>query len=214
MPPTGQVSTARSSGEVQGATDSLGLAGSCAPGPAGEGSKSEPQTPTIKITPSNPWTSFPRLNAWDDVPEIGRYIQGLQKHRRVKSQGAAGGSPKALGPGFAADEGARLRAMRLTDFPSEAERPSLPVTPAPIRRPSYFGEDASEPDQAGLGSRPLPAAEGVPAQAEWVCVHGRRWGPADCPCNPADVGDRRKDPAEQLQKLAQQQSGPPAQARG
>ena len=51
--------------------------------------------------------------------------------------------------------------MRLTDFPSELERPSLPVTPAPIRRPSFWGE---ERDQEGE----LPAAEGVPSQEDWV----------------------------------------------
>lgn len=174
---------------------------------AREGSKSEPQTPIIKITPSNPWTTFPRLNAWDDVPEICRYVDGLQKHRRVKSQDALAGSPRPLSPGFAAGDGAKPRVMmRLTDFPSEVERPSLPVTPAPVRRPSYFGEDASEPGWDGSGNQPLPAAEGVPAQTEWVCVHGRRWGPADCPCNSADVAKRRKNPAEQLQKLAKQQS--------
>ncbi|XP_044721919.1 glycosyl transferase family 8 domain-containing protein [Hirsutella rhossiliensis] len=150
--------------------------------PVLEGSKSEPQTPIIKIAPLNPWSSFPRLNAWDDVPEIGRYVEGLQKHRRVKSQGAAGGSPRPSESGFAAGDSAKPRIMmRLTDFPSEAERPSLPVTPAPVRRPSYFGEDAAEPGRDGSGNQPLPAAEGVPAQTEW-------------------------DPAEQLQKLAKQQS--------
>ncbi|KAG8415236.1 glycogenin glucosyltransferase [Metarhizium acridum] len=49
-------------------------------------------------------------------------------------------------------------------------------------------------------------AEGVPSQSEWVCVHGRRWGPADCRCDLADVGLPYKDPAAQLQLLAQQQS--------
>ncbi|PFH60865.1 hypothetical protein XA68_10222 [Ophiocordyceps unilateralis] len=140
-------------------------------------SHSEPQspaTPSIKITPSNPWTSFPRLNAWDDVPEIGRYVEGLKTHRRAKSQGAAVDGPKL--PDF------RPQTMRLTDFPSETERPSLPVTPAPVRRSSYWGGDASG---SGGGdekaSQPVPSAEGVPAQTEW-------------------------DPAEQLQKLAKQQS--------
>ncbi|KAF4582953.1 hypothetical protein GQ602_006097 [Ophiocordyceps camponoti-floridani] len=137
-----------------------------------------PTTPSIKVTPSNPWTSFPRLNAWDDVPEIDRYVEGLKTHRRAKSQGAAIESPKL--PGF------KPQTFRLTDFPSEAERPSLPVTPAPVRRSSYWGGDSSDPgvgggdggEEAGL---PVPSAEGVPAQTEW-------------------------DPTEQLQKLAKQQS--------
>ncbi len=50
--------------------------------------------------------------------------------------------------------------MRLTDFPTEFERPSLPVTPAPVRRPSFWG---AERDAQG----DLPAAEGVPDQSEW-----------------------------------------------
>ncbi|PHH79762.1 hypothetical protein CDD80_3882 [Ophiocordyceps camponoti-rufipedis] len=142
------------------------------------GEPHSPTTPSIKVTPSNPWTSFPRLNAWDEVPEIDRYVEGLKTHRRAKSQGAAIESPKL--PCF------KPPAFRLTDFPSEAERPSLPVTPAPVRRSSYWGGEASDPgvgsgdggEEAGL---PVPSAEGVPAQTEW-------------------------DPAEQLQKLAKQQS--------
>ena len=50
--------------------------------------------------------------------------------------------------------------MKLTDFPTEFERPSLPVTPAPVRRPSFWG---AERDAQG----DLPAAEGVPDQSEW-----------------------------------------------
>lgn len=204
VPPVGQASRDMPPGEPEDANGPRALAESSVIESAREGSKSEPQTPIIKSNPSNPWMSFPRLNAWDHVPEIGRYVEGLQKHRRAKSQGAAFGSPD---PGFAVGNDAKPRVMmRLTDFPSEAERPSLPVTPAPVRRSSYFGEEASDSGQAGSGNQPLPAAEGVPAQTEWVCVHGRRWGPADCPCNSADVGKHRKDPAEQLQKLAKQQS--------
>ncbi|KAK6833705.1 hypothetical protein PG987_008399 [Apiospora arundinis] len=62
------------------------------------------------------------------------------------------------------------------------ERPSLPVTPAPIRRPKFWGGGGSpgihddDDDETSL-----PAAEGVPQQSDW-------------------------DPAAQLQKLAKQQS--------
>ncbi|KAK7425412.1 glycogenin glucosyltransferase [Neonectria magnoliae] len=140
---------------------------------------STPATPTIKA-PSDPWTAFTRVNAWDEVPEIERYVEGLQGHRRGKSSGSSGrpGGIKGLGTG---DKGSfRLGGHKLTDFPSELDRPSLPVTPAPVRRPSYWsGGDTG----AGVGEEPrqLPEAKGVPAQSEW-------------------------DPMEQLQKLAKQQS--------
>ncbi|RCI13944.1 hypothetical protein L249_8183 [Ophiocordyceps polyrhachis-furcata BCC 54312] len=139
-------------------------------------SQSEPQspvTPSVRVTPSDPWTSFPRLNAWDDMPEIGRYVDGLKMHRRAKSQGAAVGGMKL--PDL------RPRTMRLTDFPSETERPSLPVTPAPVHRVSYWGGDESDRGVGDEAKQPVPSAEGVPLQTEW-------------------------DPAEQLQKLAKQQS--------
>ncbi|KAI1759946.1 glycosyltransferase family 8 protein [Hypoxylon sp. FL1150] len=170
--------------------------------------KSEPDTPTtptIRVTPSDPWTSFTLTNAWDDVPEIERYVDKIQKHRRTRSLK----SPGVLGLdglGEGVDEIARQRrGSKLTDFPSEDERPSLPVTPAPIRRPKFWGGGP------GIGSddeddQLLPAAEGVPAQAEWVCVHGMRWTPADCLCDLTNVLRYHKDPVAQLQKLARQQS--------
>ena len=169
---------------------------------------STPTTPTIKIVPSDPWTSFTRMNAWDDVPEIGKYVEGLQKHRRVKSQGSASnlrGGLSSFGVG-AGDQGrGKARGFRLTDFPTEVERPSLPVTPAPILRPSFWGEDELGPGQDSA-TQPLPVAEGVPAQSEWVCVHGRFWKPTHCPCSFANEVLQFKDPVAQLQVLAKQQS--------
>lgn len=52
--------------------------------------------------------------------------------------------------------------MRVTDFPTEVERPSLPVTPAPIRRSfaQASGDEAADEQ--------LPIAEGVPKQEDWV----------------------------------------------
>lgn len=170
--------------------------------------KSEPDTPTtptIRITPSDPWSSFTLTNAWDDVPEIERYVDKIQKHRRTRSLKSPGVLGLA-GLGEGADEIAwRRRGSKLTDFPSEDERPSLPVTPAPIRRPKFWGGGPGigfddEDDQL------LPAAEGVPAQTEWVCVHGNRWTPADCLCDLTNVLRYHKDPVAQLQKLARQQS--------
>ncbi|KAI1280106.1 nucleotide-diphospho-sugar transferase [Xylaria sp. FL0933] len=138
-----------------------------------------PATPTIKITMSDPWTSFPRTNAWDELPEIERYVDSVQKSQRSRSRKSPGmiGIPH---PGEGVDEGTwRRRGSKLTDFPSEAERPSLPVTPAPIRRSNFWGGGSNvgegEPDTV------LPAAAGVPGQTDW-------------------------DPVAQLQKLAKQQS--------
>lgn len=110
-------------------------------------------------------------------------------------------------PGYEEEAGItwRRRGSKLTDFPSEAERPSLPVTPAPIRRPRFWGGGPG----VGYGDDDnplLPAAEGVPAQNEWVCVHGNWWTPADCLCDLTNVLRYHKDPVAQLQKLAKQQS--------
>ena len=102
-------------------------------------------------------------NAWDDMPEIERYVQTFAQLRRGPIQvlhqtPSAGGSKDIVSPPV---ETPRRPSMKLTDFPTEIERPSLPVTPAPIRRPTFWGE---ERDQTGQ----LPAAEGVPKQEEWV----------------------------------------------
>ncbi|KAH6689293.1 glycogenin-1 [Verticillium dahliae] len=157
-----------------------------------------PATPTINVIPSDPWNTFTRTNAWDEMPEIERYVEGLQKHRRVKSQGS---------PGIASinRKAKQERGFRLTDFPSEVDRPSLPVTPAPIRRPKFWG--GGDPGAGdGEDEEVLPVAEGVPLQSAWVCVHGQRWTPADCLCDLTNMLRTYKDPAEQLQKLAKQQS--------
>ncbi|KAF9870824.1 glycosyl transferase family 8 [Colletotrichum karsti] len=138
------------------------------------GQKSEPSTPstpTIKVAPSDPWTAFTRTNAWDEVPEIERYVEGLQKHRRGKSQGSVG-----IPGGKAAKE----HGLKLTDFPSVVDRPSLPVTPAPIRRPKFWGGGGPGTGE-GEDEEDLPVAQGVPPQSDW-------------------------DPVAQLQKLAKQQS--------
>ncbi|KHO00923.1 glycogenin [Metarhizium album ARSEF 1941] len=129
--------------------------------------------------PTDPWSSYSRVNAWDDVPGISRYVDGLQRHRRTggPSSGTTATStvPKASG------EALRIpKALKLTDFPTELERPSLPVTPAPIRRTSLRG-GPDEPLNSAEEAQLLPMAEGVPSQSEW-------------------------DPAARLQLLARQQS--------
>ncbi|EKV07506.1 Glycogenin [Penicillium digitatum PHI26] len=120
-----------------------------------------PSYTRIPFEPSaESWQTYTRSNAWDEDPEIQRYIETIQA-RRTKSQvtllrahsNSPGRSPPS--PGF-------RPSTKITDFPTEVERPSLPVTPAPIRRTSY-GDEAS-------GTAALPAAEGVPSQEEWVGI--------------------------------------------
>ncbi|KUJ20930.1 nucleotide-diphospho-sugar transferase [Mollisia scopiformis] len=116
-----------------------------------------PTTPTIQLTTADPWQTYTRSNAWDEIPEIERYIGNLQKSRKGNIQLLQG-----YGSGIAqvSSPGGRRHSMKLTDFPTELERPSLPVTPAPIRRPSFWGEERDEEGE-------LPAAEGVPSQEDW-----------------------------------------------
>ncbi|CAK7226539.1 glycogenin glucosyltransferase [Sporothrix bragantina] len=171
--------------------------------------KTEPTTPTMPtivhtLPPSDPWASFTRSNAWDEVPQIERYVDAFQKqHRRVRSRGQVpGGGLRSISGGKGssgrvepsgtavgvAEDAATLwrRGSKVTDFPTEVERPSLPVTPAPIRRPKHWGSGgpnfgAGRIDDDGDDESLLPAADGVPQQADW-------------------------DPSTQLQKLAKEQS--------
>lgn len=114
-----------------------------------------PTTPPVQHTPTDPWQTYTRGNAWDEIPEIERYIGKLQKNRKGNIQVLQGySSGQVTGPGE------RRGSIRVTDFPSELERPSLPVTPAPIRKPSFWG---TERDEEG----DLPSAEGVPSQEDW-----------------------------------------------
>ena len=106
------------------------------------------------------WQTYTRSNAWDEDPEIQRYIETIQARRtksQVTSPGAYSNSPgkSPPSPGFRPN-------TKITDFPTEVERPSLPVTPAPIHRTSY-GNEAS-------GTAALPVAEGVCSQEEWVGI--------------------------------------------
>ena len=124
-------------------------------------------------TPTNPIASpGSRTNAWDEMPEINRYISNLPQNRRAKVQVLLNNqlqTPPGMRTPTGADtlqspslpkEDRRRPSIKLTDFPTEVERPSLPVTPAPIRRPSFWG---AERDAAG----DLPPAEGVPSQSDW-----------------------------------------------
>jgi glycogenin len=165
-----------------------------------------PITPTIHVTSSDPWTAFTRTNAWDEVPEIERYVDKMQKHRRTKSLKSPGKIEMPGVGGAVSERDFARRGSKVTDFPSEAERPSLPVTPAPIRRPKFWGGGVPGIGDDNDDDPLLPAAEGVPGQSEWVCVHGLRWKPSDCLCDLTNVLRHYKDPVAQLQKLAKQQS--------
>lgn len=123
-----------------------------------------PSTPLIQINSPEPFASYSRTNAWDEMPEIERYISNLPQNRRAKPNVLTNTSTSEEDPLLSGvgnpPTGRRRPSIKLTDFPTEIERPSLPVTPAPIRRPSFWGE---ERDAAG----DLPGAEGVPEQSEW-----------------------------------------------
>ncbi|RMZ89279.1 hypothetical protein DV736_g3498, partial [Chaetothyriales sp. CBS 134916] len=109
--------------------------------------------------PSDPWAAFElRTNAWDDLPEIESYMQRFQRPRKAGVQVLRQTPATSTTTALPRD---RKPSLKLTDFPSEVERPSLPVTPAPIRRPTFWGAERDEDSN-------LPAAEGVPKQEEWV----------------------------------------------
>ncbi len=117
---------------------------------------------------SSIWSSFTLVNAWDDVPEISRYVERTRGHRRGKSsQISLPASKSGDVPEPPSKKKLNFQGLKLTDFPTEVERPSLPVTPAPIRRPSFWGEDGGDAEQNDA-TQIVPTAEGVPAQSEWV----------------------------------------------
>lgn len=119
-----------------------------------------PTTPAEPVKPLVPFASYSRTNAWDEVPEIEHYIANLSQKRFGKIQILAQNSIPSDGSSVEISQKIRRPSMKLTDFPTEIERPSLPVTPAPVRRPKFWGEDRDIVEA-------LPGAQGVPDQAEW-----------------------------------------------
>ena len=105
------------------------------------------------------------------MPEIDRYVTSLPQNRRAKVQVLFNKDTKTAAPISSEPlasptteqpqpQQQQRRASKVTDFPTEIERPSLPVTPAPVQRPRFW---SAERDAQG----DLPAAEGVPEQSAW-----------------------------------------------
>lgn len=112
------------------------------------------------VTFRDTWSNYERINTWDSVPEIEQYVQAFTQSNKAKVQvlhhnDTSMETPDVVSP-------SRGLGTRVTDFPSEVERPSLPVTPAP-RRPGFW---EAERDKDGE----LPAAAGVPQQEDWVSL--------------------------------------------
>jgi glycogenin glucosyltransferase len=118
--------------------------------------------------PAGTWENYPRSNAWDEIPEIQNYVQAIQQSRKARFQVVSGthAGPKKDPSAQALSD--NDTSVKLTDFPSEVERPSLPVTPRPIRRPSAWDRDGDRGAQSTAAPSELPAAEGVPNQEDWV----------------------------------------------
>lgn len=127
---------------------------------------SSPERASSPKTADEQWQEFQQsnANAWDSVPGIDTYVRAIMEAqaRRGKSQilQPATGPEEILSPSISRKD--RRESLIITDFPTAVERPSLPVTPAPVRRPTFWGEERDEQGE-------LPAAEGVPDQASWVC---------------------------------------------
>ena len=133
-----------------------------------EADKDPPKTterPTA-VESDEPWPGFARAsNVWDYVPGINTYVRAVKvSQERPKSISVSGiGNVENLNiQPFREDDAQEGASLIITDFPTEIERPSLPVTPAPIQRVTFWGDERE-------ASIALPPAEGVPSQADWVC---------------------------------------------
>lgn len=134
-----------------------------------------PTTPTIRVISDESIQSMNQVNknAWDEVAGIDNYVRQMTTAQRLRGKLQVisdNTSKQAQSPETESTPSqGRRESMVITDFPTAIERPSLPVTPAPIRRPNFWGEERD-----ALGQ--LPQAEGVPDQAEWASpsslIHG------------------------------------------
>jgi len=125
----------------------------------------EPITSTVAEASDivEPIVFTPQPNAWDNVQSIERYVRAVMDAQSRRSKPSVVGRPPTEDiTSSSTITAGRRESLILTDFPTADDRPSLPVTPAPIRRPTFWG---NERDEEGN----LPSAEGVPDQADWVC---------------------------------------------
>jgi len=140
----------------------------------------DPQTATSDVIEAAPWQSFgsANKNAWDDVGGINEYVHAFMKWQRTRGKSEDHTSTgqqqqqqqQVTSPptrSTNADdlihvvERKRRESLIVTDFPTASARPSLPVTPAPRRRSTFWGQ------KRGDDEGDLPGAEGVPDQADW-----------------------------------------------
>ncbi|PLB41989.1 glycogenin [Aspergillus candidus] len=115
------------------------------------------------------WDSYTRSNAWDEDPDIQKYIHTIQQARKARvqvisgTQSTTGGQPVATQTTPLPGPETSPPSNRITDFPSATERPSLPVTPAPIQRAAGGGA----PQESDQWHHRLPSPPEVPNQEEW-----------------------------------------------
>ena len=126
-----------------------------------------PLNDLISSSTDQGWQSYQNNsgNAWDNVPGIDSYVRAISDLSGIRGKNQSlqqtTGTDDINSPIL--DRKQRRESLVLTDFPSAVERPSLPVTPAPVRRPMFWGEERNQTGE-------LPSATGVPDQTEWVCL--------------------------------------------
>ena len=102
-------------------------------------------------------TVSPPGGSWEENSGgMERYIRNIMENEARKPHNSHGSTAKG---GVRSPTG-RRESLIISGFPAQENRPSLPVTPAPILATTFWGDDRGED---------LPPAEGVPDQAEWVC---------------------------------------------
>jgi glycogenin glucosyltransferase len=142
----------------------------------------KPENASSSKSADQQWQSYQQrnVNAWDSVPGIDNYVRAIADlngiRDRTQSIQLTTGTNDISSPLLNRRE--RRESLILTDFPTDVERPSLPVTPAPIRRQMFWGEERTTAGD-------LPSATGVPDQPEWVCPQ--------CDFSPFIQDERRAD---------------------
>jgi glycogenin len=125
-----------------------------------EGTRSRPSATRVFAednppTPEQEASPLPGASWEENTGGMERYIRNIMDSESRKTKTAAGSSDSKDGTS------GRRESLIISGFPAAEDRPSLPVTPAPRRATTFWGEDKGDDN--------LPPAEGVPDQAEWVC---------------------------------------------